>query len=80
MAGLDPIGVRIKREAKSNPPPPLEGGGWGEGYVPHDPLPPTPSLKGRGSVFSYIPLILTPMGLDPAICPVTLPPTVTRLS
>lgn len=25
-------------------------------------------------------LILTPMGLDPAICPVTLPPTVTRLS
>ena len=30
-------------------PPPLEGGGWGEGSVPHEPLPPAPSLKGRGS-------------------------------
>ena len=33
-------------------PPPLEGGGWGEGYLPENcafsPLPPAPSLKGRG--------------------------------
>jgi hypothetical protein len=40
-------------------PPPLEGGGWGEGFVPvlhrrfpHGPLPPSPSRKGRGSVFA----------------------------
>ena len=34
------------------PPPPLEGGGWGEGSsgTDHRPLPPTPSLKGRGGV------------------------------
>src|SRR5208337_3402022 len=31
-------------------PPPLEGGGWGEGFVRPEPLPPTPSLKGRGRI------------------------------
>src|SRR6476469_1488236 len=33
-------------------PPPLAGGGWGEGATPmrHDPLPPAPSRKGRGSI------------------------------
>ena len=36
-------------------PPPLEGGGWGEGSSQHrrcqsPPLPPTPSLTGRGSI------------------------------
>ena len=31
-------------------PPPLEGGGWGEGFVLPEPLPPTPSHKGRGSL------------------------------
>ena len=40
---------RAKRKEKK-PPPPLERGGWGEGAVPHEPLPPTPSLKGRGSL------------------------------
>ena len=35
-------------------PPPLEGGGWGEGSRGTDPrpLPPTPSLKGRGRLVS----------------------------
>ena len=36
-------------------PPPLEGGGWGEGSVGAKrdrPLPPTPSLKGRGSILA----------------------------
>ena len=42
---------RLLRSArKKQPPPPLEGGGWGEGFVPLRPLPPTPSLKGRGSL------------------------------
>ncbi len=37
--------------AASNTPPPLAGGGWGEGAasVGRDPLPPTPSRRGRGS-------------------------------
>jgi heme exporter protein B len=41
------------------PPPPLAGGGWGEGRRPkdwHGPLPPTPSRKGRGS--PLVPVIL----------------------
>ena len=33
----------------ANPPPPLAGGGWGEGFVQRPiPLPPAPSRKGRG--------------------------------
>ena len=47
--------------AEHSAPPPLEGGGWGEGSVEgglwrrsfswQGPLPPTPSLKGRGRAF-----------------------------
>src|SRR5580658_4847518 len=52
MASPGP-GWGTKRE---DSPPPLEGGGWGEGLPwyeasvrpRHQPLPPTPSLKGRG--------------------------------
>ena len=45
---------RAAVSAKSTPPP-LEGGGWGRGRglppsAADRPLPPTPSLKGRGSV------------------------------
>ena len=76
MAGSSPVGVRIsgmrrrekekggRREKGEDTPPPLVGGGWGEGLVgAHEPLPPTPSHKGRGSTFCVCPsLILTPMG------------------
>src|SRR5580698_587133 len=37
---------------KKQTPPPLEGGGRGEGSCGTGPLPPTPSLKGRGEPLS----------------------------
>ena len=37
----------------NNSPPPLEGGGWGDGSGADGPLPPTPSLKGRGSLITF---------------------------
>jgi putative ABC transport system ATP-binding protein len=37
-------------DGASKAPPTLQGGGWGEGLVVPHPLPPTPSLKGRGSL------------------------------
>ena len=70
MAGLDPIGVRISgvRRRKRILPLPLWEGVGGEGSVgdgTDQPLPPTPSRKGRGSILFRIRLILTPMGSSP---------------
>src|ERR1700733_1519907 len=59
------------RSGENKPPPPLVGGGWGGGLGDPEPLPPTPSLKGRGrllpffSFFPRTPVILTPMGTTP---------------
>ena len=46
----DAGGVASGEPRANDTPPPLEGGGCGEGFVPHEPLPATPSLKGRGSL------------------------------
>src|SRR5580692_1300974 len=43
------LGDRCASRKKLTPPP-LEGGGRGEGSCGTGPLPPTPSLKGRGSL------------------------------
>src|SRR5450755_3660807 len=63
-------------------PPPLAGGGWGEGWhqhrsrAPHthkvglrgaSPLPPTSSRKGGGGLFSRGTIILMRMGTGPAM-------------
>jgi len=50
--------TRFTSTSQPYSPPPLEEGGWGEGFVPHEPLPPTSvrfaaqALKGRGSAGS----------------------------
>ncbi len=44
-----------RAEAKKQTPPPLEGGGWGRGPTRHEPLPPTPCLKGKGSMLPRCP-------------------------
>jgi 4-amino-4-deoxy-L-arabinose transferase-like glycosyltransferase len=53
------VWLALRADVKQDSPPPLAGGGWGEGLVPGShrslvprrPLPPPPSLKGRGRVF-----------------------------
>jgi hypothetical protein len=39
--------------ARNSLPLPLREGVGGEGFVPRDPLPPTRSLKGRGSLLLH---------------------------
>ena len=48
-------GDRSAPNKKQGSPPPLEGGGRGEGCVRLGPLPPAPSLKGRGRTFTLRP-------------------------
>ena len=48
----------VNCDYRENPPPPLAGGGWGEGlhaaFVRFYPSPPTPSHEGRGRIFSIL--------------------------
>ena len=39
---------RWSTNKKQGPPPPLEGGGWGEGSAPHGTPPPNPLPQGEG--------------------------------
>ena len=57
-------GPVLEAGAEFQTPPPLEGGGWGDGASPDEaptsqatsghPLPPTPSLEGRGSLLAAV--------------------------
>jgi len=46
-------------------PPPLEGGGWGEGSVRHEPPPPNPLPQGEGESL-FLPALGAPH--DEAVC------------
>ncbi len=50
--GTHPMFLFVLGHVQANPPPPLAGGGWGEGAVEnwHGPLPPAASRKGRGRI------------------------------
>jgi hypothetical protein len=60
----------------SETPPPVEGGGWGEGLRSPEPfvrpwrqpVPPTPSLKGRGSLFHRAASTPFPSALASGLC------------
>ncbi len=62
MAGQNSV------RACTKPPPPLAGGGWGEGSAgPQDPLPPAPSRTGRGRALRAMtatPVFGAPEGWD----------------
>ncbi len=69
------VWLALRAEAsRADTPPPLEGGGWGEGsllsqqrmHQPRRPLPPAPTHKGRGSI-ALVPTPV-PLALAAGLC------------
>src|SRR5579863_2538180 len=70
---------------RTRTPPPLAGGGWGEGAqgVWHGPLPPTPSRKGRGRILvllSALPSVFLLLAMLGIALDRAFPPNLTRLT